>query len=224
MTFLHNIIAASLIWRMRHSKKYLFKSWLLLEDKKEKIIESVKNLQDDFPNQLFDFIYIATGVSHKWYRQAEWIRAVLLFYACLSCFPQIELPMLSSVDEKKKDDDWSYEGRLWHQYSHILASEYGWSLEYISQLQVEEALAKIQEIMADKQLEREFYYGLSEVAYPYNPQTKKSVYKPLERPHWMLQRKVDIPRFKIPKSMLPEGVVLMDNVLPNEYLPKEIIH
>lgn len=210
---------------MRFRGKYHFKKWIVLENKKVKIIEAANN-KSDFPNCLFDYLFVALEINPKIYNQADWFRVILLFYACLSKSPQVELPITSpSDDERYKEDDWSYEGRNWHLYSHMLASAYGWTLEYISQLQVGEALAKIQEILTDKQLEHEFVYGLSEIAYPYNSQIKKNIFKPLDRPHWMKQKiESVVPRFKIAKDMLPIGVINMSDVIPDEYLPKEIIH
>ena len=75
----------------------------------------------------------------------------------------------------------------------------------------------------DDQLEREFYYGLSEVAYHYDAATKKSKFVPLPRPNWM-RPKVEpekVVKTPIPASMIPMGVVISDNVLPDELLPKE---
>lgn len=215
-----------LLWGLKVQQEYDFKTWILLEDKKERILESAKNKQADFPDHLFGYISLATGVTQVWYRRADWIRVVLLFYACLSKSPQVKLPITSPTDTKSKNDPWTYPSRHWYLYSHIIAQAYGWTLKEISRLKVFDALAIIQEIMTDKQLEREFQYGLSEIAYPYNSQTKKSIFKPLDRPDWMRPTisHQDIPRFEIPKSFLPEGVVLMDNVLPDEYLPKEKIH
>jgi hypothetical protein len=153
------------------------------------------------------------------------MKVVLLFYACIAKSPIIKLPITEPTGTTKKEDEpWDYEGRQWHLYSHILAKTYGWTLDYISQLQVHEAIAKIQEILTDEQLEHEFYYGLSEIAYPYDSSTKKSSFKPLDRPSWMRPKAKEIPRFKIPKSIMPMGVVVVDGVLPNEYLPKEIIN
>jgi hypothetical protein len=87
---------------------------------------------------------------------------------------------------------------------------------------VEDALSKIQEIIVEDQLEKEFFYGLSEVAYHYDKSTKTSKFVPMPRPHWMRAQPKPIQRFKIPVSMMPMGVVIMDNVLPEEYMPKEI--
>ena len=202
--------------------KYLFKQWVILEGKKEKIFKAVET--DDFPVALLDFASIALGVSYKWFEQANWDKVVLAFYISLARYTKLVLPMITPTSENFKEEPWAYDGRTWHLYSHLLAKEYGWKLEYISQLQVEDALAKIQEIMVDSQLEREFYYGLSEIAYPYNSQTKKNHFKPLQRPHWMREKIQLVPRFKIPKEYMPQGVVMMDNVIPEEYLPKETLN
>lgn len=194
-----------------------------LEGLKEKVIEAVPRGQ--FPELLLSYVGTALGVNPKWFEQADWIKVAELFYACLSKSPSVKIPLTSPTKENIKADPWSYPERTWPLYSHLLAQAYGWSLEQISQLQVREALSMIQEIMTDKQLEREFYYGLSEIAYPYNKNTKQHIFKPLDRPHWMsptFNPKKDIPRFKIPVSMMPEGAVIMDKVLPDEFLPKEI--
>lgn len=196
----------------------------MLESIKEKIIEAVSNGQPDFPDFLLSYIETALGVSSRWYAKADWLRVVELFYACLTKSPIVKLPITSPSKEKFKDDPWSYDGRTWPLYAHMLSKAYGWKLEYISQLQVGQALSMIQEILTDTQLEREFQYGLSEIAYPYDKSSKKSTFKPMQRPHWMHQQIKDVPRFKIPGEMLPMGAVMMDNVLPDEYLPKEIIH
>lgn len=203
--------------------EYRFYQWMRLEQNKERITQAVEG-DGDFPDALLLYLSTALGVSSKWYEQADWLKVVELFYACLMKSPIIKLPITTPTGEKFKDDPWAYEGRTWHLYTHLLAKSYGWNLEYISQLRVGDALAKIQEILTDEQLDREFYYGLSEVAYPYNKQTKKSVFKPMQRPYWMREKIRDVPRFKIAKEMLPVGAIIMDNVLPDEYLPKEIVH
>lgn len=219
-TFIHNRILDLLIWISRKRGKFLFKQWVILEGKKEKIFKAAET--DDFPDALLDFVSAALGVSSKWFEQAHWEKVVLAFYVSLARYTKLSLPMITPTSENFKEESWSYDGRTWHLYSHLLAKEYGWSLEYISRLQVDEALAKIQEIMTDNQLDREFYYGLSEIAYPYNPQTKKSHFKPLQRPHWMREKIQPVPRFKISSEYMPMGVVMMDNVLPEEYLPKTL--
>lgn len=164
------------------------------------------------------------GVSHEWFEHADWELLVKAFYLGLSKSPQVELPILSPSDERSKDESWDYPDRTWHLYSHMLAKAYGWTLSEISQLRVEEALAKIQEIIVDEQLDREFYYGLSEIAYHYDKNSKVSRFVPLQRPHWMRPKMQPIKKSPIPKSMLPIGNIISDGVLPPELMPKEIIH
>lgn len=193
-----------------------------LETIKEKIAAAARSNREDFPDRVLEYLRVAVGVSPKWYEKADWMRVINLFYVCLSKSPTIHLPILTPGGEENKPEPWHYEGRSWHAYSHIIAKAYGWTLKEISQLQVGEALAKIQEIMVDEQLEREFLHGLSEIAYPYDKNTKKPEYKPLPRPHWMRPKAKPIPRFKIPKAVMPMGSVVMDGVLSEEYLPKPI--
>lgn len=194
------------------------KKWIELENLKQEIIKATDG--GNFPEKLLEFLSVALGVSSKHFYKANWILIVKSFYICISILPKVELPITSPTDEVHKDDDWSYPQRTWNLYSHMLAKNYGWDLEYVSQLDVFEALAHIQEIITDEQLEREFYYGLSEAAYSYDQRTKKSKYIPLPRPHWMRKKAKPIQKFLIPASMLPAGVINMNEALPDEYLPK----
>jgi hypothetical protein len=215
-----------LIWWNKGGQPPRLKKWLMLEIQKENVIKAIGE-GSNFPSELLSYLSIALGVSYSWYRYADWTLLVRAFYLCLSKSPQVKLPITSPSDEKKsKEDAWEYDGRTWHLYCHLLAKNYGWTIEYISQLQVEEALSKIQEIVVDEQLDKEFYYGLSEVAYAYDKSTKKSKFVPLPRPAWMRPqvRPDTIKKVMIPASMLPVGNVIMDGVLPPEMLPKEIIH
>ena len=122
--------------------------------------------------------------------------------------PDTKLPMLNPTGNLGKIPTWHYKGRTWNYYAHMLAREYGWSLEYISDLDRNDALALIQEILTDEQLRKEFEYGMSEIAYPYNKSTKKSEFKPLERPFWMLPKIEQPKKIKIRKDFLPVGNII----------------
>lgn len=195
--------------------------WLDLESQKEKLIKAVKD-GTDFPNRLFTYLSTALSINPKYYKQADWFRIIELFYIVLSKSPEVKLPLTTPTSEEHKKEPWHYEDRMWHMYSHMLAKSYGWSLEYISQLKVLDALAKIQEILTDEQLDREFYYGLSEVAYQYDKGSKKSKYSPMPRPHWMRPTIKPIEKIIIPASMLPVGNVIYEKVIPEELIPKPI--
>lgn len=136
--------------------------------------------------------------------------------------PDPSLPILKSP-KAKKESDWEYKGRSWNYFSHLLADAYGWTLEYIAELDVNEALGHIQEVLTSEHLEHEFYHSLSEVAFAYNKSTKKSDYKPLTRPYWMLPVAKPLRKFRIPKSLLPLGVGVDMSGLPEEYGIKKII-
>lgn len=224
MRIIHNIVLFILIWKVGRSRgSYLFKKWMDLENLKEKILQSVED-NTDFPEQLFSYLHIATGVPWAWYQMGDWNLLVQLFYVCVSKSPKVELPITSPTGEKSKDESWEYEGRTWHLYSHLLAKSYGWNLEYIAKLPVLEVLSKIQEIIVEDQLDKEFVYSLSEIAYAYDKNTKTSKFVPLPRPHWMRTKAQPIKKFVLPKAMLPMGNVITEGVLPPEFMPKEIVH
>lgn len=92
---------------------------------------------------------------------------------------------------------------------HLIATTYSWTKTDIEALWPEEAIGFVQEILADQQAEREFVHSLSEVAYEYDKRTKKSRYKPLKRPVWMVMRRSDnnlITVFR--RDMMPVGMVV----------------
>jgi hypothetical protein len=198
-----------------------FRKWIELENLKQEIIKATDG--GNFPEKLLEFLSVALwGLDKKYFEQANWMLIVQSFYGCISLSPKVELPITTPTSEEHKDEDWNYPQRTWNLYSHMLAKNYGWDLEYISQLDVFEALAHIQEIIIDDQLNREFHYGLSEAAYSYDQRTKTSKYNPLPRPHWMRKKIQPIKKFLIPAYMMPVGVINMSDALPDEYLPKEI--
>lgn len=192
---------------------------MILEELKEKIFTAVENGSDEFPDHLLNYVSTAFRIPVQWIEKANWELVVHSFYAILLKSPIVKLPLTSPSSDTASPDDWDYEGRSWHRYTHLLSNAYGWTIEYISQLQVVEALAKIQEILTERQLDREFHHHLSEVAYAYDKNTKKSNYVPLDRPHWMRKKIKDVPRFKMPVSILPVGAVDY-SALPEELRPQ----
>jgi hypothetical protein len=90
----------------------------------------------------------------------------------------------------------------------MLAKSYGWTLEYISNLTVQEALPKIQEILVEEQNNKEFLWIMSDRSATYNESTKTYQANPLPRPNWM-SRHIDIKKelktTKIPTNFLPVG-------------------
>jgi len=102
---------------------------------------------------------------------------------------------------------WDHDERAIILWIHLIADAYKWSKAEIENLWPEEAAALLQEILADDQERREFSYSLSEMAYHYDNNTKKSKFRPLPRPLWMVGG-TDKKLHKIKKSLLPIGNVI----------------
>lgn len=202
-----------------------FRAWIELEDKKEQLKKAVDEGNPDFPVKLVSFISTALSIEDNELLKVPWESCLALFQEILiKNRPSISLPIIVEFQkEKSKPNDWDYEGRLWHLYSHLFAKTYGWNLDYIAQLDVNEALAKIQEILTDEQLEREFQWSMSEIAYPYDANSKTSKFQSLPRPFWM-KPKINAPlKTRILKELMPMGAVIYEGI-DEELKPKEIEH
>jgi len=113
-----------------------------------------------------------------------------------------------------EDVAWNYAGRAWYLYAHMLSSKYGWSLEYTSNLKLDDALPAIQEILLEEQLEKEFQWTMSERSSYYDDKSKTSKANPLPRPDWMnrhIDPKKELKVTQIPVDMLPMGTGLNVN-------------
>lgn len=206
-------------------KEYRFREWIELEEKQEAIVRAIEKVEERFPELITDFISIALSLDNEEISKKPWIEVIKLFSeVCSSLKINSNLPILHPPKEEHKKDAWDYEGRGWHYYVHKIAKAYGWTMEYISFLRVEDALSQIQEILTNEQLEHEFLWGMSEASVTYDKFTKETKPNPLPRPYWMTQAKeADLPiqKMKIPKDMLPIGAVDY-SALPDEFKPKAI--
>ena len=133
------------------------------------------------------------------------------------CKPEKELPLLQPAQSKNKKEPWDYEGRSWYMYAHIISQRYGWTLGEIGRMDLDDALALVQEILTDEQLDREFLWSMSENSYIYNAKTKTGKPNPLERPYWMIVKVEPPKRMQIPKNMIPAGADF--GAIPDEYKP-----
>lgn len=124
--------------------------------------------------------------------------------------PKEEIPGVGPKGKKKR---WDYDGRYLAEWVNNFAKQYGWSIDEILELDVDIAAHLMQEILVDVQEEREWTYGLTELAYKYDKGSGKSTFVPLNRPYWMddaVDKKIE--KTKLLKSMLPYGVVGFGNV------------
>lgn len=213
---------------LRH-KRYKFKQWIELEDRKIRILKASGQDKDKFPQLVLEFLPDALPIPQWVWARMPWEDTLATFYRICHILPvRSYLPIISLTDDAKEEPipiPWTYPGRVWHYYSHLLAHAYGWSLEYIAQLDVFEAMAKIEEILLDKQLDREFEWSMSEASVIYDAKNKTSRPNPLPRPYWMKQLNPDDPapvkKVRMPKGFLPVGNV-NNEAIPEELRPKEI--
>lgn len=190
-------------------KRAKLKVWLQLDEINFNLHELES--RDKLADLIYLYLSIATGISIEEWEKEPW-------YVSIEAYTKIvqvnliskKLPILSSTDDKAKAP-WEYDGRTWYVWLHRLAKAYNWTTEYIAELDIDDALALLQEIIIDEQLQKEWEWGMSEIAYPYNQQTKKSEYKPLNRPSWMEEKKEPPKKTKIPISMLPIGNIIRYN-------------
>lgn len=104
---------------------------------------------------------------------------------------------------------YDYPGRTLAVWINEFARTYGWSLEQILDLNVDTAIYLYQEQGVSKQLQKEWDYALTELAYPYNKATERNEFKPLTRPYWMQEDiKASLPITRIKKADLPMGIVI----------------
>jgi hypothetical protein len=178
--------------------------YLALQGAQEHIDHAVQ-AQDNgrIADGLFLYLRIALAdLEREAYEALPWFE-VLTAYDAISALNRIpeatKFSILRRIEERK--------GRsvVW---LHIIASTYHWSKAEIESLWPEDAIAFIQEIMVDEQLDREFLHSLSEVAYQYDKASKKSRYKPMNRPLFMVLRTDEPRRTLLHRAMLPVGKVV----------------
>jgi hypothetical protein len=124
------------------------------------------------------------------------------------CVPKIDFPIFHTL-EKTEQVIAEYSEKEWYFWLHTLCSKYHWAIEYVKELEIDDAFGLLQEGLIEKQQEREWQWSLTEIAYPYDESSKKSIFKPLKRPDWMTVVKDLTPKkIKIRKDMMPMGVIM----------------
>ena len=121
----------------------------------------------------------------------------------------MDLPLLHATYDSETVS-WDYEGRTWYAWANLFAKSFSWALEYIAELDLDDAIALLQEMRSSEQLNREWEWMLTEISYD-----KKGKHKELPRPHWMKGTIIPEASTKIKKSMLPVGNVLSWNETPD---------
>lgn len=188
------------------------RKWLELEELSKKIRTDIKDGNViEASNSICSCLLLFIDVDISVLKKCFWLDISKAYLSInLLCVPKRKFPILFNKIREEMEIFLDYPGRAWYIWANLLASNYGWSLEYIADLDFEDGIALIQEIILNKQLDKEWQWSLSEIAYPYNKSTKKSEFKPLPRPDWMTQikKQTSIQSVKLPADMLPTGMVL----------------
>jgi hypothetical protein len=181
------------------------KKWLGLEDRREKVQKASKSWDSDvIAKSICSYVHFAL-MPEEDVNNMPWLDVI---YAMREiggeCELKYDFPFLRVEIEEKKEA-WDYEGRTWYIWLYIIAKEFGWTSEYVADLDIDDAIALVQEIAVNSQIEKEFQWAISEVPY----QTKDG-FKPLDRPKWMLYNTQASPahKIKIRKEFMPVGKIV----------------
>lgn len=170
-----------------------------------------KNGQD-VGNLILSYLSISSDMSER-DKGLPWYEIVEVFFSCMEQNKiRFQFPILKQGPGAKEEHPWNYPGRDWYYWLNLFASAYGWTADQVEGLDIDDAIALLQEIELDDQFQKEWEHGLSEIAYPYDAGSKKKKFVPLKRPRWM-NKMPDVTKLvrKIPKKMLPVGLVLKTN-------------
>ena len=192
-------------------KRLNLKEWTVLEENKVVMQEAVGS--KDF-HGIFDTvsscISTASNATIEW-ENKPWFDMLQAYGEAIAInSPTRPFPILTVAnDEKEEKLPWEYSGRIWYFWVNLFANSYGWTKEQIAVLDIDDAIGLYQEILIDDQLAKEWdWIGYGEVAFPYESSTKKSNFKPLTRPTWMMGITVKPKTIKMLKSLIPVGNVV----------------
>lgn len=192
--------------------KAKLRKWFELEDKRNKVYKAAeKKSISDISKTLCSYISAACGELTEVIERAGWLDVATAFMQIETLNqPSTQFPLFLGTGKHDIIEDiaWDYEGRSWYSILHTLASKYNWTIEYISELEVADGIALLQEILVENQLEREWWWGMSEVAYSYDKNSKTSKFNKLPRPAWMNGKAKPLEIRKMLKSMLPVGNII----------------
>jgi hypothetical protein len=183
------------------------RQWLLLEDIREKIqlAAEVRDRQE-VVTQIYSYLSAAFGIDID-LDKCAWFEVIEVFTQVISLnVPRFDFPLLTSKLDNQKVA-WDYEGRTWYIWVHLLA-RYGWSMEYIANIDIDDALALAQEVAVEDQLEKEWAWGLSDKSTVYDKKGKNAKFKELPRPGWMTKVIDRVEEgMMFPANMLPVGLI-----------------
>lgn len=219
-----NIALGGRVWTIERAR---LGGFLRLQQARETLNEGIKDGGNgQIVGGLYDFLTVALpDLTPKDFNSAPWYE-VFNAHIAIENLNQVpwgtEFAILRIPDSGGKPVPWDNPLRAILIWIHLIAKTYAWAKSEIEELWPEEAIAFVQEIMADEQTDREFIHSLSEVSYEFNKTTKKSHYRPLSRPAWMMlarKTKEIITTFR--PDMMPVGNVIYPRGVDEELKPHD---
>ena len=188
------------------------RKWLELEDIKFRIQSAVEDKDRDRLVNLI-FLYLSTAIGIETNTMLD-----LPYKEVLDAFNEIakinvitmELPFMRiPVKEGKiEDTGYEYDYRSWWSWANIFSKQYGWSLEYIADLNVNDGLCLYQEYLIDKYHDRDWQWMLSERYVGWDEIRNTSKINPYPKPEWMKAQVKPVKPVQIPIEMMPVGVIV----------------
>ena len=184
-----------------------FKDWLELEDIRSRIKDAADQSENDKVSSLL-CSYLSAALCRGNWGKLPWEEILNDYAFAVNLHTPAKDFRIFSVDSKKKA--FLINDSSWYSWSSILATTYGWSLEYIADLDVDNAISLIQETLYNDQLQKEWEWALSEKSVHYDAGTKKSKFKALDRPRWMQPKQEvrELETSKMRSDMIPPGIVI----------------
>lgn len=191
------------------------RAWLALEEFYTGIVKAAEmGNREDLVSSLYSYVSTAFSISIDYLHTFPWYEITRAFKEVYQInVPSLDFPMIRKRIQKETNEKagWEYPGRTWYIWLHLLAGAYSWSVNYIEHLDIDDAIALLQEILVDDQLDKEWEWSLFEGAYKYNEQTKTSKFMPLDRPEWMKSIPKPVKNIRIRASQIPAGLILKWN-------------
>lgn len=187
------------------------RKWLELETIREDIFKAVE-VPDEQARLVYQYISTALPINIEVLSKQPWKDVAQVLVEILTTNTVLlDIPFIKSQPAKGTKASWDYDTRNWWGLCHLIVKEFGWSIEYVSQMDVAEAMHIIQEIMIEEQLQKEWEWLLSERSAKWNEGTKKYEPNPLPRPDWMRATPELPKKVKIRKEFMPVGVIVRGN-------------
>jgi hypothetical protein len=183
-----------------------FRSWTELEDLRDRFPKATD--VDDLAEKLVVYLSVALGFDASVVDALPWSQSADLLIRALDANGIFKQLPFMRYPTKAKQLPYDYEGRLFYMYAHLIAKNYGWTLDIIASLDVDEALTVVQEILIDINHQMEWEWDLSERSSGYDEQTKKSKHIPFPLPEWMNPVPQEPKKYRIPMSLIPVGNVV----------------